>query len=52
VSRFVFSPDGKSLTETKTQTERAMVAEGADKSSGTVIKTSTSVLVFVRMASK
>ena len=40
VSRFVFSPDGRTLTETKTQTERKVVAEGVDKSSGALIKTS------------
>jgi hypothetical protein len=52
VSRFVFSPDGRSLTETKTQTEREVVAEGTDKSSGAVIKTSKAVLVFAKIPSR
>jgi hypothetical protein len=52
VSRFVFSPDGRNLTETKTQTEREVVAEGADKSSGAVIKTSKFVLVFAKAPSR
>jgi hypothetical protein len=51
VSRFVFSPDGRSLTETKTQTEREAVAEGSEKSSGAVIKTSKFVLVFAKVPS-
>lgn len=38
VSHFVFSSDGKTLTETKTQTEK--------DAAGAVIKTSTFVLVF------
>jgi hypothetical protein len=46
VSRFSFSSDGRTLTETKTQTERAVVTEAADKAIGAVIRTSTSVLVF------
>jgi hypothetical protein len=45
-------PDGRSLTEMKTQTEREAVAKGADKSSGAVIKTSRSVLVFAKVPSK
>jgi hypothetical protein len=49
VSRFSFSPDGSTLTETKTQTERELVSEGADKTTGAVIKTSTFVLVFGRV---
>jgi hypothetical protein len=49
VSRFVFSPDDRSLTETKTQTEREVIAEGADKSSGAVTKTTKSVLVFAKI---
>jgi hypothetical protein len=52
VSHFVFSPDGSSMTETKTQTERRGVAEGTDRSSGSVIKTSKFVLVFARIPSK
>jgi hypothetical protein len=46
VSRFSFSSDGRTLTETKTQTEREVVPEGVDKTTGGVIRTSTSVLVF------
>ena len=42
VSHFAISADGRTLTETKTQTERAGVPEG----SGAVLKKSTSVLVF------
>jgi len=51
VSRFVFSPDGRTLTETKTQAEREVVAPGTDKSSGAVIKTSKFVLVFAKILS-
>lgn len=40
VSHFAFSSDGKTLTETKTQTER--------DAAGAVIKTSTFVLVFAK----
>jgi hypothetical protein len=46
VSHFAISSDGRTLTETKTQTEREVVPEGADKSAGAVTKTSTFVLVF------
>jgi hypothetical protein len=49
VSRFSFSPDGRTLTETKTQTEREAVPEGADKTAGAVIKTSKFVLVFSKV---
>jgi hypothetical protein len=52
VSRFSFSSDGKTLTETKTQTEREVVPEGVDKTTGAVIKTSTSVLVFNKIHEK
>lgn len=45
-NRFVFSPDGKTLTETKTHTEREVVPDGADQTKSPLIKTSTSVLVF------
>jgi hypothetical protein len=48
-NRFVFSPDGKRLTETKTHTERAIVPEGADQTKSAVIKTSTTVLVFYKV---
>lgn len=48
VSRFSFSSDGRTLTEKKTQTEREFVPEGVDKTTGAVIRTSTSVLVFKR----
>jgi len=48
VSRFSISSDGKTLTETKTQTEKGLpkAAESADAA----VKTSTSVLVFSRLA--
>jgi hypothetical protein len=49
VSRFSFSSDGKTLTETKTQTEREVVPEGVDKTAGAVIKTSKFVLVFTKV---
>jgi hypothetical protein len=49
VSRFSFSADGRTLTETKTQTEREVVPAGADKAAGAVIKTSEFVLVFSRI---
>jgi len=45
-NRFVFSADGRTLTETKTHTEREVVADGWDQTRGTVIRTSTTVLVF------
>jgi hypothetical protein len=48
VSHFAFSSDGRTLTETKTQTEREVVPEGTDKATGAVIKRSTFVLVFSR----
>jgi hypothetical protein len=46
VNRFVFSPDGKTLTETKTQTLKAAVPEGSDPEKAAVIRTSKFVLVF------
>jgi hypothetical protein len=46
VSHFAISSDGRTLTETKTQTQREVVPEGADTTKGAVIKTSTSVLLF------
>ena len=46
VNRFVFSSDGKTLTETKTQTLRAAVPKGNDPEKAAVIRTSKSVLVF------
>ncbi len=49
VSHFSFSSDGRTLTETKTQTEREVVPEGVDKTTGAVIRTSTSVLVFSKI---
>jgi hypothetical protein len=49
VSRFSFSSDGGTLTETKTQTERETVPEGADKATGAVARTSTSLLVFSKL---
>jgi PadR family transcriptional regulator PadR len=48
VSHFSFSLDGKTLTETKTQTEREAVPEGADKATGAVLRTFISILVFSR----
>jgi len=45
-NRFVFSADGKTLTETKVHTEREVVAEGTDQTKGTIIRASTTVLVF------
>ena len=50
ISRFAVSSDGMSLTETKTQTARAQVLEGADPTTAAVLKTSTSVLLFVKVA--
>jgi hypothetical protein len=50
VNRFVFSADGKTLTESKTQTEREPVPEGEDQTKGAVTRTSTSILVFHRPA--
>ena len=49
VSHFAFSPDGTTLTETKTQTLREVVPEGVDKTAGAVLKTSTFMLVFYRV---
>jgi hypothetical protein len=46
LSRFSFSSDGRTLTETKTQTERKVVPEGVDKTTGAVIRTSQFVLIF------
>jgi hypothetical protein len=48
VSRFSFTVDGKTLTETKTQTERQVAPKGADKNSGAVLRASQFVLVFDR----
>ena len=50
VSRFSFSPDGNTQTETKKQTEREPVPEGTDKLTGKVIRTSTFILVFTRVS--
>jgi len=47
-NRFEFSADGKMLTETKTHTEREVVPEGTDQTKSTMIRISTSVLVFHR----
>jgi hypothetical protein len=46
VSRFVFSPDGKTLTETKTQTEKSDRA--GNKAKDEIVRSSTTVLVFAR----
>ena len=48
VSRFVVSTDGNTLTETKTQIERQVVPKTADQTTGAVLNTATSVLVFER----
>jgi hypothetical protein len=48
VNRFVFSPDGRSLVETKTQTRRAAVPAGQAGPTGAETATVTSVLVFER----
>jgi hypothetical protein len=45
-NHFVFSADGKILTETKTHTEREVVSQGMDQTKSAVIRTSTIVLVF------
>jgi hypothetical protein len=47
-NRFVFSVDGKTLTETKTHTQREVVPEGNDQTKGAAIRTSVSILVFHR----
>ena len=47
-NRFVFSADGKTLTETKTHTEREVAPDGSDPTKSAVIRSSTSVLVFHR----
>jgi hypothetical protein len=47
VSHFSVSSDGMKLTETKTQTEREVVPENANKT-GRVIRVVTSVLVFAK----
>jgi hypothetical protein len=49
VSHFAVSSDGQTLTETKQQTEREAVPEGAEKNSGAVIRTSISVLAFRKL---
>ncbi len=49
VSHFAVSADGQTLTETKTQTKREVVPEDAEKNSGAVIRSSTSVLVFRKL---
>jgi len=49
VSHFAVSSGGQTLTETKIQTEREGVPEDAEKDSGAVIRTSTSVLVFRKL---
>jgi hypothetical protein len=48
VNRFAFSPDGRSLVETKTQTRRAGVPSVQGAPTGAEAKTVTSVLVFER----
>jgi hypothetical protein len=48
VSRFVFSRDGGSLTETKHQTERALTAGATSELRDQIPRSSTSTLVFSR----
>ena len=48
VSRFVFSQDGRSLTETKLQTERALAAGATSESGDQILRASTSTLLFFR----
>jgi hypothetical protein len=48
-NRFVFSADGKTLTETKVHTEREVVAERTDQTKGAIIRASTTVFVFHRI---
>jgi hypothetical protein len=52
VSHFSVSPDGTKLIETKTQTEREVVTEGASKTTGAAIRVATSVLVFFKQPQK
>ena len=47
-NRFRISPDGRTLIETKTHTEREVVPDGDDQTKSPLIKTSTSVLVFIK----
>ena len=47
-NRFVFSPDGRSMVETKTQTRRGAVPAGQAVPKGSEAETVTSVLVFER----
>ena len=46
VNHFVVSRDGKTLTETKTQTAREAVPQGTDQTKGAIVRSSTSVFVF------
>jgi hypothetical protein len=48
-NHFVFSADGKTLTETKIHIEREVMPEGKDPAKGKVLRTSNSVLVFHRV---
>ena len=52
LSRFVFSPDGATLTETKSQTERALPGNDILQTKDKVVRTSTFALVFSRDKSK
>jgi len=47
-NHFVFSADGRTLTETKVYTEREVVPEGTDQKEGKLIRTDTRILVFRR----
>src|SRR5262249_21151347 len=50
VGHVVISAEGKTLTETKTLTQREVVPEGVDPTSGAVIKTGAHVFVFKKMS--
>lgn len=49
VSHFAVSPDGVTLTETKTQTLREAVPDGSDTMTGAIIQKSKFVLIFSRL---
>jgi hypothetical protein len=49
VSRFAYSPEGKTLTETKTQTQKPASPVDATKTSGPLTRSSKFILVFSRL---
>jgi hypothetical protein len=49
ISRFVFSADGKTLTETKTQTLRTLAPDNPDEINSAPTKSSSTVLFFARI---